>query len=171
MVQTTASFLAARLALLTMVPPTAPKASLAGRPFPTQAVRLDEKRRDGPSAPQVNRTAPVVVPALVSEPEDLVGAIVPVKDRPLTFRPAGLGRPSDVTLVRAADVRDNVCGEPALPSHRVAGVRVPDPAGPHGGDVQRGREIPVPDGCGNGDGVRRANRTGAIDLIERTHDD
>ena len=72
---------------------------------------LDEARRYGPSAPQVNRIAPVTVPVLVSEADKLLPAVGAVKDRPLTFHTNGIGQPRDVTLIplaRAADVRYNV---------------------------------------------------------------
>jgi DUF1680 family protein len=72
---------------------------------------LDQARRYGPSAPQVNRIPPVTVPVLVTDADKLLAAIGPVTDRPLTFRTNGIGQPHDVTLVplaRASDVRYDV---------------------------------------------------------------
>lgn len=72
---------------------------------------LDDSRRYGPSAPQVNRIPPVAVPVLVSDSADFLAAIAPVKDKTLTFHTNGLGQPSDVNLIplsRASDVRYNV---------------------------------------------------------------
>ena len=61
---------------------------------------LDAAKRYGPSAPPLSKVPAVEVPALVApDPGRLLASIVPVPNRPLTFRTAGVGQPRDVTLV------------------------------------------------------------------------
>jgi uncharacterized protein len=72
---------------------------------------LDDSRRYGPSAPQVNRVPPVTVPVLVSDADRLLAAVGPVRNQSLTFHTNGVGQPRDVTLIpfaRAAAARYNV---------------------------------------------------------------
>jgi DUF1680 family protein len=59
---------------------------------------LESARRYGPSAPQLDRIPPVVIPALVGERGALLTRIEPVGGEPLHFRTVGLGRPADVEL-------------------------------------------------------------------------
>jgi hypothetical protein len=73
-----------------------------GREGLTPAVRY------GPSSPPVRRMTMPLVPGLVGDPRTLLAAVRAVPGAPLTFRTAGIGRPSDVTLIpfyRASDVR------------------------------------------------------------------
>jgi len=59
---------------------------------------LENARRYGPSAPQLGRIPPIVVPSLVGDRESLPTRIEPVRGSPLHFRTVGLGRPNDVEL-------------------------------------------------------------------------
>jgi hypothetical protein len=72
---------------------------------------LDEARRYGPSAPQMGRVKPVIVPAFVGEVKDVLAKVKPAPGVPLAFETRGLGRPADVRLVpfyKAADNRYTV---------------------------------------------------------------
>lgn len=61
---------------------------------------LDAAQRYGPSAPPLSKVAPVEVPALVTaDAGRLLASVVPVANRPSTFRTVGVGQPGDVTLV------------------------------------------------------------------------
>ncbi len=73
-----------------------------GREGLTPAVRY------GPSAPPVRRMAMPEVPGLIGDARTLLSSVRPVPGASLTLRTAGIGRPSDVTLIpfyRAADIR------------------------------------------------------------------
>jgi hypothetical protein len=72
---------------------------------------MDEARRYGPSAPQMGRVKPVIVPAFVGEVKDVLAKVKPAPGSPLVFETRGLGRPADVRLVpfyKAADNRYTV---------------------------------------------------------------
>ena len=72
---------------------------------------LAEARRYGPSAPQLGRVPPVVVPAFVGELREVLQKVKPVPAAPLAFETAGLGRPRDVRLIpfyKASDIRYTV---------------------------------------------------------------
>jgi DUF1680 family protein len=64
--------------------------------------------RYGPSSPPVRRMTMPLVPGLVGDTRTLLASVKAVPGAPLTFRTAGIGRPSDVTLIafyRASDIR------------------------------------------------------------------
>jgi len=72
---------------------------------------LTQSLRYGPSAPQLGRVPPVVVPAFVGSVKEVPGKVKAVAGMPLTFQTSGLGQPRDVTLIpfyKAADMRYTV---------------------------------------------------------------
>jgi DUF1680 family protein len=72
---------------------------------------LDDARRYGPSAPQMGRVKPVVIPAFVGEVKDVLAKVKPVAGSALTFETSGLARPTDVRLIpfyKASDIRYTV---------------------------------------------------------------
>ena len=60
---------------------------------------LQDARRYGPNAPQLDRVKTVEIPALIGEVKDVINRVKPVPGAPLTFKTDGLGRPQDVTLL------------------------------------------------------------------------
>ena len=61
---------------------------------------LDAAKRYGPSAPPPSKSRRSRCPRWsLADPGRLLASIVPVPNRPLTFRTAGVGQPRDVTLV------------------------------------------------------------------------
>jgi len=72
---------------------------------------LEEARRYGPSAPQLNRVSSIAVPAFVGELKDVTGRVKQGTGGSLEFQTSGLGRPRDVRLLplyKAADQRYTV---------------------------------------------------------------
>jgi DUF1680 family protein len=79
---------------------------------------LDQIKRYGPSAPTLGRIKSPTIPAFVTassgssgNASSILPAIKPIAGTPLTFKTAGLGKPSDVTLVpfyQASDFRYTV---------------------------------------------------------------
>jgi DUF1680 family protein len=59
---------------------------------------LNNALRYGPLSPQLGRLQPVVVPAFVSDEQNLLGQVKPVANNPLNFRTQHLGQPNDVSL-------------------------------------------------------------------------
>ena len=59
---------------------------------------LNNALRYGPLSPQLGRLQPVVVPAFVSDEQNLLSQVKPVADAPLNFRTQRLGQPNDVSL-------------------------------------------------------------------------
>jgi DUF1680 family protein len=59
---------------------------------------MENARRYGPSAPEVNRLRPIQAPALVCSSKELLAKIKPVTGTPLSFKTDGIGRPGDVEL-------------------------------------------------------------------------
>ncbi len=72
---------------------------------------LEDVKRYGPSAPQLQKLKPITIPTLVApQPSALLAAIKPA-GAPLTFKTAGIGQPQDVTLIpfyKASDIRYTV---------------------------------------------------------------
>ena len=94
---------------------------------------LDAAKRYGPSAPPLSKVPAVEVPSLVSaDPRQLLASIVPVADRPLTFRTVGIGQPRDVTLVPffTAQTRYSVYWKLYSPSAWVAHTAMTAPPPP-----------------------------------------
>ena len=72
---------------------------------------LTPETRYGPSAPQLGRVQPVVVPAFVGNAKDVLAKVKPVAGVPLHFQTSGLAQPKDVSLVpfyKASDIRYTV---------------------------------------------------------------
>jgi hypothetical protein len=72
---------------------------------------LDQVKRYGPSAPQLERIRTPEIPALVADVKAIPAAVTPVAGTPLAFRTSGLGRPRDVALLpfyKASDIRYTV---------------------------------------------------------------
>lgn len=59
---------------------------------------LTDARRFGPSAPQIGRVKPVVVPAFIGEVKDVLGKVKPVPGAPLSFQTKGLAQPQEVSF-------------------------------------------------------------------------
>ena len=72
---------------------------------------LEDPRRYGPSAPPLNRIAPITVPALVGDVKNVTAHLKPVAGAPLNFQTSGIGKPQDVRLIpfyKASDMRYTV---------------------------------------------------------------
>ena len=60
---------------------------------------MEDVKRYGPSAPQVERLKPIQVPALVCDVKDVLSSVKPISGAPLNFRTSGIGQPGDVLLL------------------------------------------------------------------------
>lgn len=60
---------------------------------------LQDARRYGPSAPQMERVRPLEIPAFIGEVKDALAKVQPIPGAPLIFKTVGLARPHDVTLL------------------------------------------------------------------------
>jgi hypothetical protein len=72
---------------------------------------LQEVKRYGPSAPEVDRIRTPEIPVFVGDLKDVPAAVKPVPGAALNFRTSGFGRPRDVALLpcyKAADQRYTV---------------------------------------------------------------
>ena len=58
---------------------------------------LTDARRFGPSAPQIGRVNPIVVPAFIGEVKDVLAKVKPA-GAPLNFKTSGLAQPQEVSL-------------------------------------------------------------------------
>ena len=60
---------------------------------------LQDARRYGPSAPQMDRVKPIEIPGFIGEVKDVLAKVKPIPGAPLIFKSVGLARPHDVTLL------------------------------------------------------------------------
>ncbi|MGH9761955.1 MAG: beta-L-arabinofuranosidase domain-containing protein, partial [Blastocatellia bacterium] len=60
---------------------------------------MEDVKRYGPSAPQVERLKPIQIPAFVCDVKDVLTNVKPISGAPLNFRTSGIGQPGDVLLL------------------------------------------------------------------------
>jgi len=68
---------------------------------------LNNALRYGPLSPQLGRLQPVVVPAFVSDGQNLLSQVKPVPNTALNFRTQRLGQPNDVSLAPFYKLNDH----------------------------------------------------------------
>jgi uncharacterized protein len=60
---------------------------------------LQDAKRYGPDAPQLDRVRPIEIPGFIGTVKDVLGKVQPIPGAPLIFKTVSLARPSDVTLL------------------------------------------------------------------------